>query len=37
VAARIMEVNTPGATDVNPARFTFKFARRPLFGLDPMP
>jgi microcystin degradation protein MlrC len=37
VAARIIEVNTPGATDVNPARFTFKFARRPLFGLDPMP
>ncbi len=34
VAARIIEVNTPGATDVNPAHFTYKHVRRPLFGLD---
>ncbi len=34
IAARIIEVNTPGATDVNPARFTYKNARRPLFGLE---
>ena len=34
VAARIVEVNTPGATDVNPARFTYKNVRRPLFGLE---
>lgn len=33
VAARIIEVNTPGATDVNPAHFTYKRVRRPLFGL----
>ncbi len=34
VAARIIAVDTPGLTAVNPARFTFKRARRPLFGLD---
>jgi microcystin degradation protein MlrC len=34
IAARIIEVNTPGATDVNPARFTYKNVRRPLFGLE---
>jgi microcystin degradation protein MlrC len=34
VAARIIEVDTPGLTSVNPARFTFKQARRPLFGLE---
>ncbi len=34
VAARIIEVDTPGATAVNPARFTYKQARRPLFGLE---
>jgi microcystin degradation protein MlrC len=28
IAARIIEVNTPGATDVNPANFTFKHVRR---------
>jgi microcystin degradation protein MlrC len=33
VAARIVEVNTPGATDVNPARFTFKLVRPGLFGM----
>lgn len=35
IAARIVEVNSGGATDVNPARFEFKRVRRPLFGLDP--
>jgi microcystin degradation protein MlrC len=34
IAARVIEVNTPGATDVNPKHFTYKHARRPLFGLD---
>ena len=33
IAARIIEVDTPGATAVNPARFTYRHARRPLFGL----
>jgi microcystin degradation protein MlrC len=33
IAARIVEVNTPGATDVNPARFQYKHARRGLFGM----
>lgn len=34
IAARIVEVNTGGATDINPARFTFRHVRRPLFGLE---
>jgi microcystin degradation protein MlrC len=34
VAARIIEVDTPGASAVNPKRFTYKHVRRPLFGLD---
>lgn len=34
IAARIIEVDTPGATAVNPARFTWVRVRRPLFGLD---
>lgn len=34
VAARIVEVNSGGATDVNPKRFTFKNIRKPLFGID---
>jgi microcystin degradation protein MlrC len=33
VSARIIEVNTPGATDVNPAHFEYRHVRRPLFGL----
>lgn len=33
VAARIIEVDTAGVTAVNPARFTYKRVRRPLFGL----
>ena len=34
IAAQIIAVDTPGLTAVNPTRFTFKRARRPLFGLD---
>lgn len=34
IAAQIVEVNSGGATDVNPKRFTYKFARPGLFGLD---
>jgi len=34
IAARIIEVDTGGLTAVNPHRFTWKNARRPLFGLD---
>jgi len=33
IASRIIEVDTPGLTGVNPARFTYKRVRRPLFGL----
>ncbi len=34
VATRIIEVDTPGATAVNPARFVYHNVRRPLFGLE---
>ena len=34
IAAKIVEVNSGGATDVNPKAFTFKNIRRPLFGVD---
>jgi microcystin degradation protein MlrC len=34
IAGRIIEVDTPGLTAVNPARFIYKHARRPLSGLD---
>jgi microcystin degradation protein MlrC len=34
IAARIVEVDTDGATAVNPARLTYRRVRRPLFGLD---
>ena len=33
VAAKIIEVDSPGVTAVNPARFVFKNVRRPMFGL----
>jgi len=33
IASRIIEVDTGGATAVNPARFTYRRVRRPLFGL----
>ena len=36
VAAQIIEVDTPGATAVNPARFTYHRVRRPLAGLAEM-
>ena len=34
ITARIIEVDTPGLTAVNPARFTCTRARGPLFGLE---
>ena len=34
IAARIIEVDTPGLTSVNPARYTYTRVRRPLFGLE---
>ncbi len=34
IAKRILEVDTPGLTAVNPARYTFTRVRRPLFGLE---
>jgi microcystin degradation protein MlrC len=34
IAGRIIEADTPGVTAVNPKRFEWKRARRPLFGLD---
>lgn len=34
IAGRIIEVDTPGLTAVNPARFTYRQVRRPLYGLD---
>ena len=33
IAGRFIEADTGGATAVNPARFTYKHVRRPLFGL----
>src|SRR4030095_10979286 len=33
IAGRIIEVDSPGSTAVNPARFTYKLVRRPLFGV----
>ncbi len=33
VAATIIEVDSPGVTAVNPARFVYKNVRRPMFGL----
>ncbi len=34
ISARIIEVNSGGATDVNPAHFTYKNARKTLFGIE---
>jgi microcystin degradation protein MlrC len=34
IAGQIIELDTPGVTAVNPKRFEWKKARRPLFGLD---
>ena len=35
VAGTIIEVDTPGLTAVNPARFTYRRIRRPMYPLDP--
>jgi microcystin degradation protein MlrC len=35
IAGRIIEVDTGGVTAVNPARFTYRKVRRPLWGLQP--
>lgn len=34
IAGRIVEVNSGGATDVNPRRFEYRHIRRGLFGID---
>ena len=34
IAGVMIEVDSPGATSVNPARFEFKRVRKPLFGLE---
>jgi microcystin degradation protein MlrC len=34
IAGRIIEVDTPGLTAVNPAHFKYSRVRRPLFGID---
>ena len=34
VAGEIIEVDTPGLTAINPARFTYRHRRRPMFPLD---
>jgi microcystin degradation protein MlrC len=34
IAARLIEVNTPGLTCVDPVVFTYSRARRPLWGLS---
>jgi len=34
IAGRVIEVDTPGLTAIDPARFTFRHIRRPMFPLD---
>jgi microcystin degradation protein MlrC len=34
IAARVIEVDTPGLTAIDPARFAFRHTRRPMFPLD---
>jgi microcystin degradation protein MlrC len=34
VSASLIAVDTPGLTAVNPARYTYRHVRRPLFGID---
>jgi microcystin degradation protein MlrC len=34
IAARVIEVDTPGLTAIDPARFAFRHIRRPMFPLD---
>ncbi|WP_020471260.1 M81 family metallopeptidase [Zavarzinella formosa] len=36
IASRVIEVDTPGVTAVNPARFTYKRVPRPIYPLDAM-
>lgn len=36
IAAKVIEVDTPGLTAIDPARFTYRHRHRPLFPLDPM-
>lgn len=36
IAGRIIEVDTPGLTAVNPARFVYRRLRRPIYPLDAM-
>jgi microcystin degradation protein MlrC len=35
IARRIIEVDTPGLTAANPARYSYQFVRRPILLLDP--
>jgi microcystin degradation protein MlrC len=35
IAAEIIDVDTPGVTAVNPARFTYRHIHRPMFPIDP--
>jgi microcystin degradation protein MlrC len=35
VAGRVIEVDTPGLTAINPTRFRYRQIRRPIFPLDP--
>jgi microcystin degradation protein MlrC len=34
ISARVIEVDTPGLTAIDPARFTFRHIPRPMFPLD---
>ena len=36
IATRILEVDTPGLTSANLARFPYKHLRRPIFPFDPL-
>ena len=36
IAGRIIEVDTPGLTAANPARFHYRHVRRPIYPLDEM-
>lgn len=35
IAGRVIEVDTPGLTAIDPARFPYRHIRRPIFPLDP--
>ena len=34
IAGEIIPVDTPGLTAINPARFTYRHIRRPIFPLE---